>query len=212
MKLLFISGLAVAATLVVSSFVNTGDDAGGGSSLPKGTKFIDASNIDQSVNPADDFYSYANGAWMKNTEIPASETRWGSFNLLEDFNKNALHGLLDEAAAIKNAPKNSPKQMVGDMYRTGMDVDVIEKAGITAIQDQLNQINAIKDFNSLMNYIATSNKEGGNPLFAMYVGPDDKEVTKNICNLFQGGLGLPDRDYYLKTDKRETEMVNKCSY
>lgn len=208
MKLIYLSGLAIACTLMVSSFTG-GNDDGGNSSLPAGTKFIDPAHIDNSVKPGDDFYTYANGSWMKNTTIPASETRWGSFNLLEDFNKNALHTLLEDAAKVKNAKKGTPMQMVGDLYRCGMNVDAIEKAGIAAISDQLKQIDAISSSSQLIDYLATATKEQANPLFNFYVGPDDKEVTKNICNLFQGGLGLPDRDYYLKTEKRQTEIREK---
>lgn len=208
MKLLYFSGLALACTLMVSSFTG-GNDDGGNTSLPKGTKFIDPAHVDNSVKPGDDFYTYANGTWMKNTSIPASETRWGSFNLLEDFNKNALHTILEDAAKVKNAKKGSPQQMVGDLYRCGMDVQAIDKAGISAISEQLKQIEAISSSNQLIDYLAAATKEQANPLFAFYIGPDDKEVSKNICNLFQGGLGLPDRDYYLKTEKRQTEIREK---
>jgi putative endopeptidase len=179
------------------------------SSLPAGKKFLDPSNIDASVKPSDNFYDYANGAWLKSTPIPASETRWGSFNLLEDFNKKALKGLLEEAAAKQGAAKGSAVQMVGDLFASGMDTAAIEKAGISAIKPQLDKINAISDLPSLINTLAGMQIEGMNPLFGFYIGPDDKEVTKNICNFMQGGLSLPDRDYYLKQDKKETEIRAK---
>jgi putative endopeptidase len=170
------------------------------SSIPEGMNFIDRSNIDTTVNPADDFYAYANGAWLKSNEIPASETRWGSFNLLEDFNKKALKGLLEEAAAKTETAKGSPEQMVGDLFASGMDTLAIDKAGISAIQPELEKIDQIKDTQTLIDLLAAQTIQGMNPLFGFYVGPDDKQVTKNICNLWQGGLGLPDKDYYLKTD------------
>ncbi|MEN9339199.1 MAG: hypothetical protein RIQ62_511, partial [Bacteroidota bacterium] len=170
---------------------------------------LDPSNIDASVKPSDNFYDYANGAWLKSTPIPASETRWGSFNLLEDFNKKALKGLLEEAAAKQGAAKGSAVQMVGDLFASGMDTAAIEKAGISAIKPQLDKINAISDLPSLINTLAGMQIEGMNPLFGFYIGPDDKEVTKNICNFMQGGLSLPDRDYYLKQDKKETEIRAK---
>jgi putative endopeptidase len=178
-------------------------------SLPKGKKFLDPSNIDKTINPADDFYAWANGAWLKTTPIPASETRWGSFNLLEDFNKTALKGLLESAAAKTGAPKGSPEQMVGDCFASGMNTTAIEKAGIGAIQSELNNINNITDVNTLIDEIVRENNTGLNPVFGFYVGPDDKNVTKNICNLSQGGLGLPDRDYYLKDEKREKGIREK---
>ena len=204
--------LIVAASLSAITFSACNEkkaDSSEFSSLPAGKKFIDPSNIDTTVNPADDFYLYANGAWMKTTEIPASETRWGSFNLLEEFNKKALQGLLEEAALVTNAEKGTPIQMVGDMYRSGMDTNAINKAGISAIQSELDKINALTDANSLINEIARQTTINANPLFSFYVGPDDKEVTKNIGNLFQGGLGLPDRDYYLKPDAKEADIRTK---
>jgi putative endopeptidase len=178
-------------------------------SLPTGIKFIEPSFIDSTVNPADDFYMYAGGNWMKKNPIPASETRWGSFNLLEDFNKMALKGILEESSASKNSTHGSPTQMVGDLYASGMDTVSINKAGVAAIQTELDKINSITDTKSLLNEIARENINGYNPLFTLYVGPDDKEVSKNICNLYQGGLGLPDRDYYLKNDPQETEIRAK---
>jgi putative endopeptidase len=178
-------------------------------SLPEGVKFIEPSYIDSTVNPADDFYRYANGSWLKNNQIPASETRWGSFNLLEDFNKKALKGILEEASSKQGAAKGTPEQMVGDLYASGMDTVAIDKAGVSAIQSELDKINAITDVPSLLSEIAREATMGINPLWSFYIGPDDKNVTKNIGNLFQGGLGLPDRDYYLKTDARETDIRAK---
>jgi len=204
------------ASLTAISFTSCQEKTGGSttttkefSSLPEGKKFLDPSNIDTTVNPADDFYSYANGAWLKTTPIPASETRWGSFNLLEDFNKTALQGLLEEAAATKGASKGSPEQMVGDCFASGMDTVAINNAGLAPIQPELDRINTINNTKSLMDEIAREAVTESNPLFDLGVGPDDKNVSKNICNLFQGGLGLPDRDYYLKPDAKEKEIREK---
>lgn len=200
---------AMAATLTFSACQEHTGSKQAFSSIPEGTKFIDPAHIDSSVAPGDNFYLFANGTWMKNNPIPGTETRWGSFNLLEDFNKKALKGILEETSAKSGQQAGSAEQQVGDLFASGMDTTAIEKAGISAIQPQLDRIQAIQNADGLMNEIARMTTEGMNPLFAMYVGPDDKQVTKNICNLFQGGLGLPDRDYYLKTDARETEIRQK---
>lgn len=200
---------AMAATLTFSACQEHSGSKQAFSSIPEGTKFIDPAHIDSSVAPGDNFYLFANGTWMKNNPIPGTETRWGSFNLLEDFNKKALKGILEETAAKTGHKAGSAEQQVGDLFASGMDTLAIEKAGISAIQAQLDRIQGIQNAQGLMDEIARMTTEGMNPLFAMYVGPDDKQVTKNICNLFQGGLGLPDRDYYLKTDARETEIRQK---
>ena len=182
-----------------------------GSSLPEGVKFIEPSYIDSTVKPGDDFYQYANGTWLKNNAIPASETRWGSFNLLEDFNQKVLHELLDEAAAKKGAAKGSPEQMVGDLYASGMDSATIEKAGIKAIESELAAIEKMATPADLFKEIARETQLGMNPLWSIYVGPDDKNVSKNVCNVWQGGLGLPDRDYYLKPDSQNAAIIKQYS-
>lgn len=185
------------------------DPAPVASSLPKGQKFLDPSNIDPSVAPGDDFYTYANGTWLKNTPIPASKTRWGSFNLLEEFNQNALKGLLEDAMKIRGAKKGSPEQMVGDCFASGMDSIAIEKAGLTPLQNEFDRINAITNSSQLLDELARKTTIGLNPVFRFNISPDDKNVSRNVCNLMQRGLGLPDRDYYLKDQKREKELREK---
>jgi putative endopeptidase len=165
-------------------------------------KLLDPANMDTTVKPGDNFFLYANGTWLKNNPVPPSETRWGSFNELVENNYKALHGLLDEAAAKKDAAAGSAEQKVGDLYRTGMDSAAIDKAGITPLNGVLSRIDAIKDANGLMSEVALEETEGINPLFGFGVSPDDKEVTKEVCQFGQAGLGLPDRDYYFDKDPR----------
>jgi len=171
-------------------------------SLPEGLKFIDAIHIDSSISPADDFYTYAGGAWMKNTKIPDDESRWSSFNVLRDFNRDAMKELTIKAAA-KPGSEGSPKQMVGDLYASGMDTETIEAEGIGPLKEIFAKIDSIKDLNSFIDVLVELNKEGANPLFHFYVSPDEKNVSKYQGSLWQGGLSLPDRDYYLKADKAE---------
>src|SRR3954466_9279168 len=98
-----------------------------------GKKLLDPANIDTTVHPGDNFFQYANGAWLKANPIPKSKTRWGSFNELQENNYNALHSLLDSAAGVTNAKAGSNVQKVGDFYRTGMDSTMIDKIGITSL-------------------------------------------------------------------------------
>ncbi|MGI9191504.1 MAG: M13 family metallopeptidase [Chitinophagaceae bacterium] len=203
--------LGTALALLAASCSNTPENKTVGTSLPEGVKFIEPSYIDSTVKPGDDFYQFANGTWLKNNAIPASETRWGSFNLLEDFNQKVLHELLDEAAAKKGATKGSPEQMVGDLYACGMDSAAIEKAGLNALASELAAIDNMQNTTDLLNEIARETKNGLNPLWSIYVGPDDKNVSKNVCNVWQGGLGLPDRDYYLKPDSQYAAIFKQYS-
>jgi putative endopeptidase len=165
-------------------------------------KLLDPANIDTTVRPGDNFFMYANGAWLKNNPIPGSETRWGSFNELQENNYKALHDLLTEAAGNKNAKAGSNEQKLGDLYTSGMDSAAIDKAGITPLKGIFQRIDAIKDANGVLAEIAKEHTEGIGQLFGVYVYPDDKNVTKNIAQFHQGGLGMPDRDYYFNKDAR----------
>ena len=124
-------------------------------------KLLDPANLDTSVKPGDNFFLYANGTWLKNNPIPADQTRWGSFSELQERNLNALHEILETTAKIKNAPKNSINQKVGDFYRTGMDTAAIEKAGITPLNGLFAEIDRIKDAATLQEIGAASSE---NPL------------------------------------------------
>lgn len=169
------------------------------------TKFIDSANMDFTINPGDNFFLYAGGNWLNKTNIPASESRWGSFDLLRENNINNLHNLLEELSK-ESAAKGTPEQKVGDFYKSGMDTANIEKAGVTPLDGVYADINNIKDANGVLSEIVDLRKKGMSQLFAFYIAPDDKDVTKQICQLSQGGLGLPDRDYYFKTEERYVKI------
>ena len=165
-------------------------------------KLLDPANIDKGVRPGDNFFMYANGSWLKANPIPSTETRWGSFNELQENNYKALHTLLEEAASDKNAAKGSATWKVGTLYRNGMNVDRINSAGLTPLSPILQRINNLKTSDELLKEIALEHTMGVGPLFRFYVSPDDKNVTQQIPQFFQGGLGMPDRDYYFKQDAR----------
>ena len=170
-------------------------------------KYIDPANMDVSVKPGDDFYTYANGTWAKNNPVPAKETRWGSGNVLRDFNVNALKDILQKAVADKSAPKGSVTRRVADFYSAGMDSIAIEKKGYTPIQADLEKIAAIDNETALVKAINNLRVSGlASPLFGFSVGQDRKNVTLMIPQLSQGGTTLPDRDYYLKTEGRNQQI------
>ncbi|HEY4651097.1 MAG TPA: M13 family metallopeptidase [Pontibacter sp.] len=163
--------------------------------------------MDLAVKPGDDFYTYANGVWLRNNPVPAKETRWGSFNELRDFNIKAVHNILDEAAANKSAKAGSVEKRVGDFYAAGMDSATIEKLGYTPIKADLERIKSIKDVNGVLNEVAYLRTSGaGSPMFGFFVGQDRKNVENMMPQLSQGGTTLPDRDYYLKSDARSTKI------
>ena len=164
-------------------------------------KAIDPTNMDLTVRPQDDFYQYANGAWLKNTPIPPSESRWASFSELNDFNQKALRDICEELAGKSNT-KGSTQQKVGDFYATGMDSAAIEKAGIAPIKTHLDRINAIKNYASLLDEIAFHYSEGLGGVWGLFARPEIKDATKTVVHISQGGTKMPDRDYYLKDDER----------
>ena len=173
----------------------------------KQKKFIDPANMDLSVKPGNDFYGYASGTWVRNNPVPAKETRWGSFNMLRDFNINAVRSILEKAQADKNAPAGSVEKRVGDFYAAGMDSAAIEKLGYTPIKEDLASIDAIKTLPELQQKINQLRSSGiAAPLYGFYVGQDRKNVEVMIPQLSQGGTSLPDRDYYLKDDQRSVQI------
>ena len=167
---------------------------------------IDTANMDTTVHPGDNFFQYANGTWLRKNPIPSDQTRWGSFNILAENNLKALHTLLDSAAGIKNAPAGSLVQKVGDFYRTGMDSATIEKNGIEPLKEILARIENIKDASGLLSEIALEHTMGMGQLFSFGVSPDDKNVTKEVCQFGQGGLGMPGREYYFDKDERTAKI------
>ncbi|NII83895.1 MULTISPECIES: M13 family metallopeptidase [unclassified Pedobacter] len=188
-------------------FAALGIVAAGFSANAQTKKFIDPANMDLSVKPGDDFYTYASGTWVKNNPVPAKETRWGSFNELRDFNINAVKSLVEDAAADKSAPAGSVKRRVGDFYTAAMDSVTIEKLGYTPIKADLEKIKQIKNIQGVLDQVAYMRTNGlGGGMFGLGVGQDRKNVNKYMVNIGQGGTTLPDRDYYLKDDARSIKI------
>jgi putative endopeptidase len=170
--------------------------------VPK-PKFLDPSNMDLMAKPGDDFVQYSGGVWLKNNPVPAKETRWGSFNLLRDFNQKALQDILAEAMNDKTAPAGSVKRRVGDFYAAALDSLTVEKLGMEPIRADLRRAGEVRTPVQVLDEIAYQRLQAvGNPAFNLSVGQDRKQPNKNVVQIGQGGLSLPDRDYYLKTDAR----------
>ncbi len=163
------------------------------------------SNIDSTVKPGEDFFEYANGGWIKRTPMPESESGWGIGNLVQDEIYNRLKKINEDAVASTNAD-GSISQKIGDFWKTAMDTVALDKAGISPLQPDLDKINAIKSPTDLLALAPELDKKGVGILFSDYVAQDDKNSEMMAFKLDQGGLGMPNRDYYFKTDDRTAKV------
>jgi putative endopeptidase len=163
-------------------------------------------NRDTLVNPADDFFKYANGGWFKNHPIPSTEQSNGIFRTIADTINNQIKQICEKSAQEESAEKGSNKQKIGDFYASGMDSIAINKAGISPLKSEFTKIDAIKDIPSLLTSIAYLHTIGASPAFSFYLAQDDKISTKYALFLGQGGLGLGNRDYYFNTDEQTVKI------
>jgi putative endopeptidase len=166
------------------------------------------SHIDSTVKPGDDFFLFANGKWFKEHPIPASEQNNGLWQLIQDTINAQVRNICESSAALKDAPKGSAKQKIGDFFYTGMDSISLNRKGITDLKGDLDRIDRIKDINGIMKEAAYIHIVSGSPLFRFGVGQDDRISSKNAVFFSQGGLSLPDRTYYIDMDPR-TVMVRE---
>lgn len=153
-------------------------------------------HIDSSFSPTENFFMYANNNWFKQNPIPGTKNSVGIFRTIQDTVNSQVRQICEKSAALNNAEKGSKEQMIGDYYFAGMDTVSIEKNGISALSPTLSKINAIKNSAEMASVVADLHKIGCNALFYFRVGTDDKNSAMNAAFLYQGGIGLPDREYY----------------
>jgi putative endopeptidase len=170
-------------------------------------KFIETANMDSSVKPGDNFFLFVNGKWIKNAVIPPSESGVGAFLDVYNVTKGHLHSILDSVAK-GGFDKGSIAQKVGDFYASGLDSAAIEKLGYDPIKPYLQQIAAFTDAKSVLAFEGQIQNTGHSYIVAAYVGSDQKNSNMNILNTGQTGLGLPDRDYYFRTDPATVGIQN----
>ena len=163
-----------------------------------GTFGFDLTGMDKSVQPGDDFYAYANGTWAKNTEIPADKSNYGMFTALADLSQTRTREILDVA-------KGDPNSMIGRAYASYLDSAAVEAKGLAPIEPWLNKIRAV-DKAGLAKLLAEADRSGVQHFFGGYVGQDDKNPEVYIYTMFQGGIGMPDRDFYLNENERNTKL------
>ena len=162
------------------------------------TSGIDTQYIDKSVRAQDDFFQYLNGEWLKTTDIPADKARWGSFNKLADDALPQLRGIIESLQAKKGL--KGDEQKIAALYSSYMDEAKLEKVGIKPLAGELSKVRGLKDKKGLPALIAHFNKSGVPAPYGVFVSQDARASTLNAAYMAQSGLGLPDRDYYLKKD------------
>ncbi len=170
---------------------------------------IDLSLMDKSVRPNDDFFNFVNGTWVKNTEIPADRTRWGSFDELRQKTDVDALNILEEAAKNPAYKSNTDQGKAINLYRTIMDTVARNKAGIKPLKPYLDKINKVKSVADLQKLMLEMASRGGIGFFGVGVGTDAKNSNRNVVNVGPGSLGLPDRDYYVSDDADSKEKRQK---
>jgi putative endopeptidase len=160
-----------------------------------GTFGFDAAGMDKSVAPGDDFFEFANGTWAKNTPIPPDKARYGMFNVLDDLSKERTRGIIEEQA-------KDPNSKIGNAYMSFMDEAGVESKGLAPFDPWLNEVRAIKSKNDLPKLYSDADRLGIDTPYRGFIGQDRKESDKYALNVLQGGLGMPDRDYYLSNDPK----------
>jgi len=162
-------------------------------------RFVDVAGIDPSIKPGDNFFRYVNGRWYDTARIADDQSGVGSYSFMNIPQKLLLQKILDSVSKSKNV-MGSVEQKVGDFYASGMDMATIDQRGYQPIKPTLARIDAINDVPSLMKFVAVEIKNGNRSIIGFGVSPDNKNSKINIAHLSQTGIGLPERDYYFKTD------------
>ena len=173
------------------------------------TRPLDRANFDLAAKPCADFFEYADGGWLKAATIPPDKGRWGSFEEVAERNRAILKTILEETSSKTDWPKGSIRQKVGDFFAAGMDEEAVEKTGTAPLTPWLAKVDALTSKAELPGLLAAFHGPRLPEGFNLFVAQDQKESTRYIPVLSQGGLGLPDRDYYLKDDAKSKEIREK---
>ena len=198
-KLLFITLTLIVGSLIFFSCQQT-------TKVKSDQPIINMADMDTTVNPGDNFYLYANGGWIAKNPIPESYSAYSAFNEIIDRNNDLMKKLIENILEAKNPKKGSPTQQIKDFYSTGMDTNKIEELGITPIKQELEAIAAINSKEAVVEYITEQHHYTNYPAFVLYPNQDKKNSEMVIANLYQGGYGLSDIDYYKSDDAHSKEI------
>ena len=176
---------------------------------PVRPRAIDPNELDPAVNPATDFFAFVNKKWIEKNPIPAEESRWGSFSVLRVQVEHQLRAILEELEARPDVALDPNAKKVRDFYRTGMDVEALNRLGTAPLAELLAKIDAVASLDDLSAAIGYLHRRGIGAWWAPSVEQDEKNSEVMVLHLFQGGLSLPDRDYYLKDDGKSLEIRAK---
>jgi putative endopeptidase len=193
--------------MLFAAILSVAQTAPSSSEFPKQIPGFDLAAMDKTADPCVDFYQYSCGNWMKNNPIPPDKSRWGRFNALDEQNLYVLRGILEKVEAP--GQHTAIEQKVGDYYAACMDESTIEKKGATPLQPEMERLWALKSKQEIIPHVANMHRDGISALFAFYSMPDMHDSSLTIANLDQGGITLPDRDYYIKDDAKSVETRQK---
>ena len=198
--------LAAALSLSPAAVLAAGGGGAAGAEQPKPVPGFDVANLDKACKPCDDFNKYANGGWIAANPVPAEYPTWGTFNRLRDQSLNDLRSILDDAVKMTDAPKGSNEQKIGDFYYSVLDTKTRDAEGLKPLAPWLSRIDAVKDVQSLQETLAYLHTYNIDAAFGVGAAPDFKNASMNVAFAGQGGLGLPDRDYYTKDDEKSKSI------
>ena len=171
------------------------------------TSGINVENIDKSVRPQDDFYRYVNGAWLKTAQIPGDKTSWGGFGILRDDSEKNQRTIVEALSIRDDLEAGTEEQKVGDMFASFMNVDAVNATGSEPVKGFIDQLNAVEDIKGFMTFTASMSEFSISSPLGIAIFGDLGDSTRYLTYVFQGGLILPDRDYYLKDDDSYTVML-----